>query len=257
MHVHIYYEDIRIGEAYISNGELNPHEQAKALATITLHLTSESKKAIINLITYYIAGKKTQIELRLHEQSIPSMPHLSKIMGGNFSLQVILPRLAPDQTPDQILETNWPEDEFVPEDGKVGSPSQGRESPVILSATIYLISSTVQLKLFNPLDAPIYISQLVAQAFHNGKHIGDLAAPEDFHWTFEPGVQVTPKIPVTWSMLSFGLDPMKGISMIFDGIQRAGEVTVDVTAKVNVKLGEMELGEIESSVKGIATSIGV
>lgn len=183
------------------------------------------------------------------------MPHLSKILGGNFSLDVILPRLSPDQTSDEILETNWPEDGFVPEDGKVGSPSQGRESPVILSAAIYLISNTVQLKLFNPLNVPIYISDLSAKAFHDGKDIGDLAPPEDFHWTLEPGVHETPKVPVTWSMIGFGLDPIKGISMFFDGIQRRGEVSVDVTAKARVKMGEMELGEIKSSIHGIATSV--
>jgi len=163
----------------------------------------------------------------------------------------------PDQSHDQILETNWPEDDFVPQDGKVGSPSRGCESPVILSATIQLLSNTLQVKLFNPLDVPIHVSQLSAQAFHNGKHIGDLAAPDDFEWKLNPGVQKSPKIPVSWSVLDFGLDPMKAFSMIFDGVQRGGEVSVDVTAKANVKMDQMELGEIESSIQGIATSLGV
>jgi len=57
---------------------------------------------------------------------------------------------------------------------------------------------------------------------HNKSHIGDLAALEDWSWTLEPGVQQMPKIPVSWSIIGFGLDPMKGFSMIFDGWQRNG-----------------------------------
>jgi LEA14-like dessication related protein len=227
------------------------------LATILLHITPEAKKAIVELLTYYVSGKKSKVEIRLHEKSIPSMPHLSKILSTTFAIEIILPRLSPDQKHDEILETNWPEDDFVPKDGKVGSPSQGCESPVILSATLQILSNTLQIKLFNPLDVPIHVSNLSATAFHNDKHIGDLAAPDDFQWTLDPGVQETPKIPVTWSILEFGLDPLRGVSMIFDGVQRRGEVSVDVTAKATVKMGETELGEIETSIKGIATSLGV
>ena len=90
---------------------------------------------------------------------------------------------------------------------------------------------------------------------HNESHIGDLAAPEDWSWTLEPGVQQTPKVPVSWSIISFGLDPMKGFSMIFDGWQRNGEVSVDVSAKATVKIGEMEMGEIETTIEGIATRL--
>ena len=120
-----------------------------------------------------------------------------------------------------------------------------------------IVSSTVQIEAFNPVNVWIFVSKVTATATHNGSHIGDLATPDDFHWTFEPGVQKTPLLPVTWSMLSFVLDPMKGINMLFDGWQRSGEVSVDVTAKATVKLGNMELGVIETTIEGLATKIGM
>jgi LEA14-like dessication related protein len=257
LHVHIYYDDTQIGEGWISDGEIEPRKQARALANITLHLTEQSKKAMISLLSHYICGKKAEVEIRLHEKSIPSMPHLSKILGGNFAVKVIMPRLFPDQSSDKVLETNNPTEKFVPEDGKVGSPDQGLESPVILAATMNVLFATIRLKLFNPLNVPIHVSKMTAQATHNTSHIGDLAAPDGWNWTLEPGVQETPDIPVTWSILSFGLDPMKGFSMLFDGWQRSGEVSVDVTAKATVQMGEMKLGEIETSIHGIATKVRV
>jgi LEA14-like dessication related protein len=212
---------------------------------------------MVNLLSYYICGKKAEVEIRLHEKSIPSMPHLSRILGGNFAFKVIMPRISPDQSSDKVLETNNPTDDFVPDGGKVGSPSQGLESPVILAATINILSATVRLKLYNPLNVPICVSKVTAQAMHNSSHIGDLAAPDGWNWTLEPGVQETPDVPVTWSILSFGLDPMKGFSMIFDGWQRSGEVSVDVATKATVRMGEMELGEIETTINGIATKVRV
>lgn len=253
LHVHLCHDSILIGEASISDGIIHPTCQVRAFAKVTLNLTPSSKPAIISMITKYICGKKADVEIRFHEKSIPLMPRLSKCLVGNFSINVTMPKLSPEIPMEQILEAYDPDENFVPQHKNLGSPSQGLQSPVIYSAVIHILSSTVQLTLFNPLNIPLQISKISASANHNSKHIGDVNVSEDWTWNFEPGVQITPAIPVTWSILSFGLDPLKGFSLIFDGWQRGGEVSVDVVAKASVRMGNMEMGEIEVSINGIAT----
>jgi hypothetical protein len=257
LHCHLFHEGTLIGEAYVANEIILPCDQTCVLARVILlpDITDKSKESVISLFNKYVCGKKSEIEIRLHEKSIPAMPHLSKILSRNYSVTVVLPKLSPDQNSDDVLEAYDPSDNFVPHDGKIGSPNKGLESPLIYSAEMHILTSTVQLTLFNPLNIPIYISKISGGATHNESHIGDLAAPEGWNWTLEPGVQQTPKIPVSWSIISFGLDPMKGFSMIFDGWQRNGEVSVDVSAKATVKIWKMDMGEIETSIEGIATRL--
>jgi hypothetical protein len=257
LHCHLFHEGTLIGEGYIANEIISPCDRTCALARATIlpDVTDKSKEAIISLFNKYVCGKKSEIEIRLHEKTLPAMPHLSKILGKNYSVTVVMPKLSPDQSSQDVLKAYNPSDDFVPHGGKIGSPNKGLESPLIYSAEMHIATSTVQLTLFNPLNIPIYISKISGQATHNESHIGDLAAPEDWNWTFDPGVQQTPKIPVSWSIIDFGLDPMKGFSMIFDGWQRNGEVSVDVSSKATVKIGKMDMGEIEISVGGIATRL--
>lgn len=257
LHVHIYHEDVQIGEGYVTDATLPPNSRvhAKTRATFLPHATDQSKKSVESFMSSYVCGKKTILEIRLHKESIPSMPHLSNILGESYAVRVTVPQLSPNQDPDKILETNSSEEKFIPEDGQVGSTSRGIESPIIISATMNIVSSTAQLKLYNPLNVPIHVSKLSSQAMHNNSHIGDLAVSDDFTWTLEPGVQDTSHLPVKWSLMGFGLDPMKGFSMIFDGWQRGGEVSVDVKVKASVKMGNLELGEMETQVSGIVTKI--
>ena len=42
---------------------------------------------------------------------------------------------------------------------------------------------------------------------------------------------------------------------MFDGWKRKGEISVDVKGKASVKMGNLELGEMETEVTGIATKI--
>jgi LEA14-like dessication related protein len=257
LHCHLFHDGILIGEGHIEDEIILPCDRTCALARVNLlpGITDQSKESIISLFNNYVCGKKSEIEIRLHEKTVPSMPHLSKILSQNYSVTVVLPKLSPDQSSEDLLEAYDPSDDFVPQDGKIGSPNKGLESPLIYSAEMHIVSSTVRLTVFNPLNVPIYISKISGKAVHNESHIGDLAAPEDWSWTLEPGVQQTPKVPVSWSIISFGLDPMKGFSMIFDGWQRNGEVSVDVSIKATVKIGEMEMGEIETTIEGIATRL--
>jgi LEA14-like dessication related protein len=257
LHVHLYHDDVMIGEAYVTDTTMLPGSRSRALtkATFLPHANNESKASVATFMKGYASGKKTVLEIRLHEKSIPSMPHLSKILAGSFAVKVAIPRLSPDDASNKILETNRPSEDFVPEDGELGSPSRGLESPIILSATMNILSSTVQLKIFNPLNVSLHVSNITAEASHNGSHIGDLNVPDDFHWTLEPGVQSTPKLHVTWSAISFGLDPKKSLNIVFDGWKRKGEISVDVKGKASVKMGNLELGEMETEVTGIATKI--
>jgi hypothetical protein len=50
---------------------------------------------------------------------------------------------------------------------------------------------------------------------------------------------------------------MKYLSVLFDGWQRSGEVSVDVQAKASLKMDNLELGELETKISGIATKIRI
>lgn len=263
IHCHLYHDHTLIGEGWISNTSANPKSRPGASANFKLQpfIRPTSKDSIISLATKYICGKKSEIEIRLHDKSIPSMPELSHILSRTFFLNVVLPKLSPDQTGNTILEANEPasdrSEKFISEEGKVGSPNCGLESPIIYGAEMHITSSKVQLTLFNPFNIPIHISRLSGRGMHNEHHLGDVDVPEDWEWIFEPGVQRMPPVPVKWSLLSFGLDPTKAISMAVDGLQRGGEVSVDVQGKADIRIGELEIGEMEVSVNGIATKVCV
>jgi hypothetical protein len=69
---------------------------------------------------------------------------------------------------------------------------------------------------------------------------------------FEPSAQITPKALISWSMLSFGLDPLKEFSITFDGCQRGREFSINVMVKATGRIGDTEMGEFEANVNGIA-----
>jgi hypothetical protein len=144
--VHLHHDDVMIGEAYVTDTTMLPGSRSRALtkAIFLSHANNESKASVATFMKGYASGKKTILEIRLHEKSISSMAHLSKILTGNFAVKVAIPRLSPDDASNKFLETNRPSEDFVPEDGQLGSPSRGLESPIIHSAIMNILSSTVQ-----------------------------------------------------------------------------------------------------------------
>jgi hypothetical protein len=261
LHVHLFHDNILIGEGSISDITSKPNSRTEALADFKLQpfITPDSKDAVTSLVTKYICGKKAELEIRLHDKSIPSMPHLSHILSETFRVKLVIPKLSPDQSSDTILEANEPssrrDQEFLHENENVGSPNDGLESPLIYGAEMFLTSSTVQLTLFNPLNVPLHISHITASASHNSEHLGDVDLPDGWSWHLEPGVQKTPKLSVRWSAISFAMNPRKGMSMLSEGWERSGEVSVDVCGRADVRIGELEMGQIEVNVPGIATKV--
>ena len=261
LHVHLFHDNILIGEGSISNATSNPNSRTGVLADIKLQpfITADSKDAVTSLVTKYICGKKAELEICLHDGSIPSMPHLSHILGGTFRIKVVIPKLSPDLATDTILEANERssrrDQDFLRENENVGSPNRGLESPLIYGVEMFLSSSTVQLTLFNPLNVALHISRVSASASHNSDHLGDVDLPEGWSWELEPGLQKTPLLLVRWSALSFAVNPRKGMSMLSEGWEKRGEVSVDVCGRVDVRLGELEMGQIEVNVPGIATTV--
>jgi hypothetical protein len=106
LHCHLFHEGILIGEAYVANEIILPCDQTCALARVILlpDVTDKSKESVISLFNKYVCGKKSEVEIRLHEKSIPAMPHLSKILSRNYSVTVVLPKLSPDQNSNDVLE---------------------------------------------------------------------------------------------------------------------------------------------------------
>ena len=169
----------------------------------------------------------------------------------------LYPNRVPIRSMIQILEANEPapdrDQEFIFQHGKVSSPKQLPPISRVCGVEMHLACSKVQLTLLNLSNARFHISKVSAKATHNDKRLGDVDLSGDWNWTFELGLQKPPLVPVKWSMLSFGSNPIKGISMVFDGSRRRGALSVDVVGEADVSLGELDVDTMEVRVNGGAT----
>ncbi|KAF9953650.1 hypothetical protein BGZ72_005256 [Mortierella alpina] len=115
----------------------------------------------------------------------------------------------------------------------------------LISATMYILSSKLELELQNPLDTVITVLYLNGTASYKGKKLGhmlidfehDFTSPKPIlipannHREKDSGYVKTPKLPVVFDLLSIGYEAlMKALG---------GSLEVDVVCHIKAKVGSM------------------
>jgi hypothetical protein len=96
---------------------------------------------------------------------------------------------------------------------------------------MHLFSSTAEFELQSPLTATvIYITTINGTAFYKDDEVGSIFY--DLPFAVNPGVSITPKLPVDWSLGSVG----------YEAVRKAlgGQLKLRAEALCQVAIGEWE-----------------
>ncbi|KAI4115469.1 MAG: hypothetical protein LQ345_003927 [Seirophora villosa] len=165
------------------------------------------------LLSQYISGYNTSLTLRTHPLSIPSQPHLGATLSI-FNVTIPTPQLKLPPNPNRPIDQDPPPSSPGPH--------------FIDDAVFHLITSTADLTLLSPLPhTSLYITSVSATASYNNTPVGSI----DYDLPFEvpPGVSLTPRLPVDWSLGSVGYEAVKEAL--------GGKLKVEAEAKVGIRVG--------------------
>jgi len=180
-----------------------------------LALSGDHGKAIgAEFLSQYISGFNTTLTLKTHKDTLPSQPALGEALSA-FNITIPTPHLG----------SRKPVDPDHPGDGEDDKPH------FIQSTTMHLISSTAQFTLLSPLKkSTIYITHINATAYYKDDDAGHINYDGSF--AVPPGVSVSPRLPVEWSLGSVG----------FEAVRKAlgGELKLSARAGVGVRVGRWE-----------------
>lgn len=164
------------------------------------------------------SGFNTSLTLQTHNGTIPAQPALGFALSH---LPITFP--APHLSSPKDPEDDDPEDPDDPDKGDDDSPH------FIRDATMHLISSTALFTLASPFSTTtLYITNLNATALYEGKPSGKILY--DLPFAVPPGLSVTPRLPVDWSIGGVG----------YDAIKKAlgGTLKLGTFANVGIKIGQ-------------------
>jgi hypothetical protein len=156
------------------------------------------------LISEYLSGFNTTIDLRAHKDSFPSRPILGEALSRvNFSV-----------TPPPME---------LPGDG------QDDNTHFIKDATFHVFSSTATFTLLSPFKFnTLFVDHVNATAYYNHTEpVGVIVY--DLPFACPPGATQTPKLPVEWSLGSDGYEKMRQAL--------GGTLKLDAKATVGVRMG--------------------
>lgn len=156
------------------------------------------------LISEYISGFNTSLQIRGHRDSIPGQPLIGEALS-RLNLTVAAPRL------------------------RLPGNDEEEGSHFIRDATFHVFSSTATFTIASPLQHnTLYIDNVNATAYYN--HTEQVGRIEyDSPIAAPPGSSQTPKMPVEWSLDSVGYEKLRNAL--------GGHLKLDAKAVVDVRLG--------------------
>ncbi|KAF2665648.1 hypothetical protein BT63DRAFT_70898 [Microthyrium microscopicum] len=171
------------------------------------------------VVSRFISGYNLTLTIQAHNNTIPSNPTLGHALS-KFPIDIPAPRINFPSDPNADPED--PEDPDEPDDN---------HPHFIQAATMHLFTSTAEFTLSSPLShTTIYITSINATAFYDDEPIGTIIS--DLPLAVPPGVSLTPRLPVDWSLGSVG----------YEAVKRAlgGTLKVRASAVVGIRIGEWE-----------------
>ncbi|KAG0637671.1 hypothetical protein HOY80DRAFT_245779 [Tuber brumale] len=229
MSVHIMHDGFILGNASIVNGHLMAGINSLTIGATwdpQAHGGHKAEEAGKRLAGKYISGYNTTITIRPHANSIPTMPLLSKLLS-NFNVTIPTPHLP------------------VPGRGGLLDPPPN----FIESATIYLISSTADFLVNNPLRKDkVTVEAINGTAKYKGNELGEIESSKPF--AIKPAVEgrtTTPRIPVRWKFGGVGYEAMRRAL--------GGRLAVHAEALCLVRVGKLQMEVFYNSTNPIEANI--
>ncbi|KAL2185362.1 hypothetical protein L209DRAFT_733240 [Thermothelomyces heterothallicus CBS 203.75] len=206
-----------IGEAFARNINIKPGNNTNLTISARWSPSMGGEEGVRHgrdFLSRYISGYSTNVTLRTHRGTIPSLPQLGEALA-RLSFTLPAPRL---RFPGQDSDDDDGDDE-----------DEGEQPRFIRDATFHILSSTATFTLVSPLlHNAIFIDSVNATALYN--HTERIGRIEYFlPFAVPPGVSVTPRLPVEWSMDSVGYDKVREAL--------GGRLKLDGEAEVSVRLG--------------------
>ncbi|CAN9375639.1 unnamed protein product [Alternaria alternata] len=207
-----------IGSATVKDMEVSPGNNTNKLASVLwdpyTYGGEKGKKIGAELLSQYISGYNTTITVQAHENSVPSVPYIGRLLS-QFPIERPMPHMSTPKKPCDSDDCDDPED-----DGR---------SHFIRGTTMHLITSTAVFTLASPFRATtMYITSMDATAYYEGHTAGKIVY--DLPFAVPPGLSESPRLPVDWSFGSLG----------YQAIKRAlgGQLKLSAFAYVGVRIGE-------------------
>lgn len=227
LNVHILKHGVVLGEAVATNVELELGNNTDNIIRATWDPSTfggeEAEEIGRHLLSEFLSGKNTTLEIKTHRHSVPSMPQLGEALSKlNFTIPT--PRLQ------------------LPGDDE----DEAGDSRFIRDATFHLFSSSATFTLASPLlYNTVYLEHINATALWNHTEpVGRIITDEEF--AAPPGLSQTPRLPVEWSPGHIGYDKMKEAL--------GGRMKLDAVADVTIRMGNW-VEEVHYTGTGIGAKV--
>ncbi|KAF4582046.1 pre-rRNA processing protein [Ophiocordyceps camponoti-floridani] len=226
--VHIMKEGHQVGEAIVKDVALRVGHNSGLSGYATWDPRTfggeSAREAGRRLLSDYLSGRKTSVELQAHRGSIPTAPALGEALS-RLNLTLSTPRLK------------------LP-----GDEEDEHKTGFLRAATFHVIRSTASFTLASPLQHDsVRILHIDATALYNhSEPLGRIVHDEPFD--VAPGMSESPKLPVQWSGGRVGFEKLKKML--------GGSLKLDAVANVTVALGEWT-EEVEYRGRGIGAKVAL
>lgn len=156
-----------------------------------------------DLLSQYLSGLNTSIDVRTYRESIPGQPLIGEALS-KINLTVPTPHLS--------------------------RPGTDEDLTFIHDVTFHIFSSTATFTLVSPFQYnTVYIDSVNATALYN--HTEPLGVIDyDLPFAAPPGASQTPKLPVDWSLDSVGYQKLREAL--------GGQLKLDAQAVVGIRIGQ-------------------
>ncbi|KAL3960096.1 hypothetical protein ACCO45_005213 [Purpureocillium lilacinum] len=230
INVHVMKHGFMIGEAIARDVDFQLGDNADIAVTATwdpmAFSGSRGQEVSRQLLSEYLSGKNTTLEIRTHRGTIPTMPIIGEALSKiNITL-------------------NTPRVKLPGDDDDDSDDSHG----FIRDATFHILSSTAAFTLASPLHHnTVHIEYINATAFYNHTEpVGQILHDEPFD--APPGLSQTPRLPVKWSTSSVGFEKLK------DAL--GGSLKLDAVADVTLRVGNW-IQEVKYEGRGIGAKVSL
>ncbi|ABN66953.2 predicted protein, partial [Scheffersomyces stipitis CBS 6054] len=234
-------EEIKVGVSY--NGSSIAHaivrdvfipgnERINLTAEVNILAESTKSKLLLEyLVSSYISGRENlAVDLLDHE------------VTNNKGLDELIKKISIRNF--KIPQVHFERHDNMGDSEILGENASNKSSPFLLSATIHVLSSEIELTLYNPIaNAEIKVELFQAEAKHGEVILGHISHQE--YMIVPPGIYKSPRLPIK-------ISPGVGMDVLRKAIN--GELDVQVIAVFTVKLDDFE-AQLMYNGHGIQTSI--
>lgn len=210
INVHIMKQGFMVGEVIARNVRFqmgnNSNLDIRATWDPAVFGGGQGRRVGRRLLSEYLSGRNTTIELRAHRGTVPTVPAIGEALS-KINVTLDTPRVR------------------LPGGGGDETGGQG----FMRDATFHVLSSTASFTLASPLHYnTVHIEHINATALYNRTEpAGQIVSDEPFD--APPGLSQTPRLPVAWSASSVGFEKLKEAL--------GGSLKLDAVADVTVRIG--------------------